>query len=463
MSRRNLADEWRLEDQEAPTDQWKLEPAEQNAIAQWELRDEAGGGVDPGDWQPVAYSRERREPRGNWVLPSLVGVALVAVIAYVAWIALERAGLFGPVAPVATPTSVAAVVPEPEVEVEPTPIAIDTPPPTPTLEPPPTPTLEPTATPLPLVNLESIVVTGLGGVNARSEPNLQGEILQVLLQDEATYLVVADQADWIQIALPDQRLAWVAAEFVQRRSETVLIEEANRRRAAVGLPLLAVPEGAAPLEEGPGVEPGDAVTTTPPIAAPVAISVTINITAGLNAREAPDLGGTVVQLLAGNTTYSAFARTEDNQWVQILLPDGRLAWVATQFVTLGGDLQSLSTEPATLESITRATTALAPPAAPITTTTPLTPSTEITPTVTQVVDGVTASVTNLAGANARATPDREAETTQLLSFGGVLPVVGRSADGEWVQVTLEEGRLAWVLVNAVTLSGDVASLPIVTP
>ena len=112
MSRRNLADEWRLEEQDVPADQWKLEPAEQNAIAQWQLRDEAGG-VDPNEWQPVSYTRERREPRVNWVLPSLVGIALVAVIAYVAWIALERAGLFGPVAPAPTPTSAAAVATEP--------------------------------------------------------------------------------------------------------------------------------------------------------------------------------------------------------------------------------------------------------------------------------------------------------------------------------------------------------------
>jgi uncharacterized protein YgiM (DUF1202 family) len=462
MSRRNLADEWRLEEQDVPADQWKLEPAEQNAIAQWQLRDEAGG-VDPNEWQPVSYTRERREPRVNWVLPSLVGIALVAVIAYVAWIALERAGLFGPVAPAPTPTSAAAVATEPGEVTEPTPT--DTPvPPTPTPEPPPTPTLEPTATPLPLVNVESIVVTGLGGVNARSEPSLQSEILQVLPQDETAYLVVADQGEWIQVALPDTRLAWVAAEFVQRRSETVLTEVANQRRTAVGLPPLELPASQPPGDESPQVEPGEAVTvTTPPLVAPVTISATINITAGLNARESPDLSSPVVQLLAGNTTYTALARSEDNQWVQILLPDGRLAWVSSQFVTLGGDLQSLSTDPATPESLAATRAAIAPPAEPITTTTPLTPTTAVTPTVTQVVDGVTATVTNLAGANARAVPQREAETAQLLSFGAVLPVVGRSADGEWVQLTLEEGRLAWVLISAVTLSADSASLPIVTP
>jgi SH3-like domain-containing protein len=466
MSRRNIAEEWKLENGGEQEDQWKLQPAEQNAISQWQLQEERGAAPVQSDWQPVNYTRDRREPRGNWILPSLVGVALVAVIAYVAWIAISRAGLLGPTTPVAEPTP-AAVAEDPAVDqaTPPASAPTDTPAaPTPTPEPTLTPTLEPSPTPVPLVNLESITVPTLGGVNARRTPELTGEVIQILPQGEARYLVIAEQGEWLQVALPDGQLAWVAAEFVQRTTATVTVEEANQQRAAVGLEPLAAP---APVEGAPAITETSTSTLTTPLTGPVAISVTINVTTGLNARETPALGATVVELLAGNTTYSAVARTADSQWVQILLPDGRLAWVSTQFITAAGDVNSLSTEPLTPNALAPAV------AAPLTTTQPITTSPALTettpattttaPSVTQVADGVTASVTGLSGANARAIPEREAESLQVLAFDSVLPVVGRSANNEWVQVTLSEGQLAWVLVSAVTLNADLETLPVVTP
>lgn len=460
MSRRNIAEEWKLEGEGEPDDQWTLQPAEQNAVTQWQLQDEdASGGRS--DWQPVDYMRTPREPRGNWVLPALVGVALVAVVAYVAWIALERAGLFGPTNPAPTPTPVAAVEP-PVEESAPTEEPLDTPPPPspvptsePTVEPAVEPTPEPSPTPIPLVNLESVVVNTVGGVNARRDPSLQGELIRVLPEGPTSYLIAADQGEWIQIALPDGQLAWVNSQFVQRNSETVLLEEANRRRQAVGLqPLVAPAAGEATL---PGEAPpaATAPTTTAPIVAPVTISVTVNSAAGLNTREAPDLNATVVQLLPANSGALAVARTADNQWLQLQLPDGRLAWAAAQFLTPAGDIGTLSTE-ALREPITPAT-GITPPA-PLTATAPVT-----APTVTQVANGVTATVTNLAGTNARATPNRDVEPLQQVQFNTVLPVVGRSADNEWIQVTLAEGQLAWVLANTVTLNTDIAALPIVSP
>lgn len=473
MSRRNIAEEWKLEGEGEPDDQWTLQPAEQNAVTQWELQDEGAPG-ERGDWQPVDYMREPREPRGNWVLPALVGVALVAVIAYVAWIALDRAGLFGPTSPAPEPTPAAAVEPPVEDPVEepaPTEAPLDTPPPPtpePTLEPTVEPTPEPSPTPIPLVNLESIVVNTVGGVNARREPSLQGELVQILPEGPTAYLVAADQGEWIQIALPDGQLVWVNGQFVQRNSETVLLEEANRRREAVGLAPLA----AAAVDEAtpPGEAPSEttAPTDTVPVSGPVTISVTVNSAAGLNAREAPDLNATVVQLLPANSGYLAVARTADNQWLQLQLPDGRLAWAAAQFLTLAGDLNSLPTEPLTAAVPLEATTPSTPtqpltPTTTLTTTAPVTTTGETTPTVTQVANGVTATVTNLAGTNARPTPNRDVEPLQLVQYNTALPVIGRSADNEWVQVTLAEGQLAWVLVNTVALNTDIAALPIVGP
>jgi SH3-like domain-containing protein len=476
MSRRNITEEWKLEGEGEPDDQWALRPAEQNAVSQWQLQDEgAPGGQN--DWQPVDYTRTPREPRGNWVLPALVGVALVAVIAYVAWIALERAGLFGPASPPPEPTPVAAVEP-PVEEPVPTEEPLDTPPPppspTPIVEEVVEPTPEPSPTSIPLVNLESIVINTVGGVNARREPSLQGELIQILPESPTAYLVAADQGEWVQIALADGQLAWVNSQFVQRNSETVLLEEANRRRQAVGLPLLAAPETGEAVPPVEGSPETVAPTETTGLQAPVTITVTVNSPTGLNARETPELGGAIIQLLTVDSAYPAVARTADNQWFQIQLPDRQLAWVAAQFVTATGDVATLPTEPLTepitlgaaapitpTQPITPATALTA--TAPLTDTAPVTATSETTPTVTQVANGVVATVTNLAGSNARATPDREVDPIQLVQFNTALPVVGRSADNEWVQVTLAEGQLGWVLANTVSLNTDIAILPIVSP
>jgi uncharacterized protein YgiM (DUF1202 family) len=283
-------------------------------------------------------------------------------------------------------------------------------------------------------------------------------VITIVPQGEALYLVAADQGEWIQIALPDRQLAWVSSEFTKRVAETVALEEANRRREASGLALLAPPETAAALATAPSVT--DTLTTTAPIAGPTGMSVTVNITAGINARENPTLDATVVQLLPVNSSYSAMARTADGQWVQIRLPDGKMVWATTQFLTPSGDMNALSTEP----FVPGAATA---PAQPITTTAVTTVSNPVTTTaastVTQVANGVSASVTNLSGANARGTPDRNAGSIQVLPFDSVLPVVGRSADNEWIQVTLAEGQLAWVLVDSVKLNVELATLQVVTP
>lgn len=465
MSRRDIGEEWKLEEDDEQGSQWKLEAAEQNAISQWQLEENAANAPSPREWQPINYERGRRQAGGNWILPALVGVALVAVVAYVAWIALDRAGVFGPTLPAAEPTPPEQVG-EPAVVAntpEPAPTATLSPP-TPTAEPTLAPTPEPTATTVPLVTLDLITVNTVGGVNARTDSSLDGTVIQVLPVSTTQYIVVDDQGEWLQVALPDGQLAWVAGEFAQRSSETVTLDEANRRRAAVGLPLLPGSEGSV---SPPAPDTSAAITQTQPGPAQTATAVltaTISISAGLNARETPDLGGTVVQLLAGNTSYPAFARSADNQWVQIRLPDGRFAWVASQFVQLGGDINVLSTEPATAATV-------AEPQAPAVTT-PLTSTTAPTttqaatgtePAVTRVVEGATATVIALAGTNVRAEPNLQAPALQVLAYNTGLPVLGRSADNEWVQVTGEEGRLEWVLASTVSLSVDLASLPVVTP
>jgi uncharacterized protein YgiM (DUF1202 family) len=459
MSRRNLSDEWRLEETGESEAQWNLQPAEQRATAQWQINP---AGEPSTEWQPVDYVRDQGAGRGNWILPALVGIALVAVIAYAAWIGLDRLGVFDTtgVLPPATsePTSVQVAQ-----DATPTLAPTNTPPPptptlTPTLEPTATPTLEPSPTPIPVVSLASIVVSAEGGVNGRQEPNTTSQVLKLLAKDEK-YLVNEDRGDWVQVALAPNQLAWVFAEFVQRSAETVTLDDANRRRAEVGLAALAPP--AAPLIPSIVITSATPPTTTTPLsltgaitiappAAPLAptptvITVTIAITAGLNAREAPNRDAAVVQLLEGGRSFVALLRSADNQWVQVALPDGRKAWLFAQFVTPSGDLNTLPPD-------------VAPPP-PAGATTTITNSAPVT-----VVSGATASVIAIAGTNARARPSQDSEPPlQVLPFDTVWRVVGRSADNQWVQVPLEEGRLAWVLMETIKLSSPIESLPVVNP
>ena len=463
MSERNVADDWKLEETGETLERWKLQAAEQNAVAPWQLQDPNRG---ENAWQPIDYNRDRGGA-GNWILPSLVILSFVAVVAYMAWIGLTRLGLLSPTAQAtAEPTAVAAIVTTPAVA-DPVVGASDALTPTATTEPTqavaPTPIIEPTVTPVPtVVQLiqQFVVITDTAGVNARSEPNTTSAVVQ-LLNAGQRFLVAEESNGWLQIALAPNQIAWVAADVVSRTSELVTLDLANQRRGEYGLPPLAAPST-------PSTTAGAPVTGTVPVTVatgltnplgialspPAPITATISITDGLNARSEPALDGDVVTLLPGGASYRVVSRSPDSQWLQVRLTDGTLAWVFAQLVTINGDATTLPL-PGAQGAIT---TTL-----PTTSTAILTPTVVATPATTSTVaaGAATATVSSLSGARARPVPDREIESADLYPFEAVLPVVGRSADNEWVQVELEPGRLAWILVSAVQLNVDLATLPVV--
>ncbi|MDQ3247650.1 MAG: SH3 domain-containing protein, partial [Chloroflexota bacterium] len=205
--------------------------------------------------------------------------------------------------------------------------------------------------------------------------------------------------------------------------------------------------------------PSTVLTNTvpdPTLPVNVPITATITISTGLNARSAPAINATVVTLLPNGARYRAISRSEDNQWVQVRLVDGSAAWVFAQYVSLDGAISSLP---------------LASPAGSATITGTLVPTTTVTLTGTRPItapttagDNVSATVSSLSGARARTLPDRTAPELGIFPFEAVLlPVQGRSADNEWVQIEIEPGQLAWMLTSAVRISVDLATLPVVTP
>ncbi len=486
---KNTADNWRLEDTGDTLDKWKLQEAEQTQVSPWQLQ---SGQPSDANWQPVEY--ERQAPRrGSWVLPLLVGLALVAVFSYGVWIGLGTLGItdFASLVPSMqtepTPTEVAAALPigetapaatitETVAATATTAAVVDTTPPTPEASP----------TPAPLFVEEKLAeILNQYGVNARSAPSVDGELILVLDQGNE-YLVLDDvgTANWVQIAISSTQQGWVSAEFVEVRTEQVLLEAANQRRAALNVPLLedssaqsATAEQAAALSvtttlPSAAITETLTVTNTPPVTAteaptagavltepvaPVAtalITGTVNITVGLNARSTPVTNTLPIETLLGGAVITVTGRSEDSNWLQAISAENPEIWVFSEYIDLSVAVDTLPV----------ATPGVVP--TPPSATTPLSATNTLTdtlPSTTGEAPGdLSASVSSLSGANVRLAPDRNADSFAAVAYDTALPVLGRSADNEWLQVEYE-GESVWVLVSTVSLSADVASLPIVTP
>ncbi|MCB1991933.1 MAG: SH3 domain-containing protein, partial [Geminicoccaceae bacterium] len=75
--------------------------------------------------------------------------------------------------------------------------------------------------------------------------------------------------------------------------------------------------------------------------------------------------------------------------------------------------------------------------------------------------GPAIAISDTLGLNARTAPSLEGAVVGIVPNGAVLPAVGRSADDEWVQVTLPDNQRAWVFRSAVNVSSNIDSAPVV--
>jgi hypothetical protein len=77
-----------------------------------------------------------------------------------------------------------------------------------------------------------------------------------------------------------------------------------------------------------------------------AIVLTVPQTFDVNARADTSVESDVLALLLKGTTYRGVARTIDNAWTQIILADGRTAWVFTE--TMEADIEQIALLPVSL-------------------------------------------------------------------------------------------------------------------
>ena len=450
MSERNSMDDWQLQEAPGTGDQWQLLDQEQSLPNDLQLQETPGVA---NQWQPVAVE-EASGGRTGWILPSLIIVALLAVLGYIGWLALNgfEVGVPASPPPIATSADDGAA----DGGGEPGVVAVATAAteaPTATVAPAtPTPASEPTASPTPVMIVQRILtVISPYGLNARLEAGGVGEAARVI-ETGATGVVVDEVADWVQIELESGELFWVS-------DSPELVEFAT-----------------ATVEAAPGEAPPVAAAPEAPVAAddtPGNVTANVEVAGGVNARQEPRADAAVITIVPTGAALPVIGVSEDAGWVQVTLDDGATGWISTEVVTVEGDLNSLAgattvatpAEEAADDATVGETTGITG-TANLTDTAAITGTETVTETATETVPSVEdalVTIDNLFGAIARVAPVTTADPAASLASGTELPALGRSADAQWIQVELADGELGWIFVGSILLNVEPESLPVVEP
>ena len=197
-----------------------------------------------------------------------------------------------------------------------------------------------------------------------------------------------------------------------------------------------------------------------PVAEPVdfALSLTVIADPGATVRVEPSTQAAVAGQALLGIAVSASGRTEAADWLLVTLPEGSRGWIAADLVGGGGERMQLAVVRSDLlvgeesapaagdEPFVLQRSAAVPPA----------PYTNTLPAI-----GPAIAVSETVGVRSRTAPTLTADVSSILPAGAVLPVVGRTADGAWVQVTLPDNQRVWVFAEVVNLSSDIASAPLI--
>lgn len=188
------------------------------------------------------------------------------------------------------------------------------------------------------------------------------------------------------------------------------------------------PFGTPPPTPGPTPTPPPPTRTPLPPIPPGALTGTVVRAQVLLVRQAPFLGAPVVGRVLRGQTYQVVGRDRDARWFLIQLSEGQ-GWVWGFYLNVNGNEFN------------------APVVSPY-----------ITAGNPAALTGVVAQ-TN-AVMRLRAAPLVGSEQIGRVPWGDIVPVIGRSADGGWVQVVFR-GTVGWLAVDFITfVEGDFNSLPV---
>ncbi len=508
MAEQSVSNQWQLQDTGESLEQWKLQDNEQRLPAHMELQDDYDSPelIDAA-WQPIDYramqaAASGKSRRGGAALGALLVVALVGVGAYLAWFYINGQGGTDPIA-AAVPSQTTAEATDPGVkaaapvdmsnlnnaaamtdttaaQADPAPEAA---PPAQAAEAvdPVAPVVEPLIPAQPTtLEVRQAVVNSPLGVNMRASAAATGALIATL--DDKTQHVVASGptadatgATWYELALPDKSRGWVSGEFITVTLQTLPFADAEQLLVAVGItPTVAA---ALPVAESvvSTVTASTPVTTSPaPGAADeptVRLSAVISAPAGLNLRRSAESGDNVIKLLEGATALSVIGRSADGYWAQVELADNQRGWLATEYLSITGDINtiplgtSLPLTPTVTSGLGAAAIEPAASIAPtVTATLATSETTAAAPLAAPAGDigaGTAFTVTSIMGVNVRAEPSNDSPGILTLSWSTSGDAVGRTADNEWVRVTIPSGQSGWVAAKAVSLSDGIAALAVV--
>lgn len=179
----------------------------------------------------------------------------------------------------------------------------------------------------------AVIVQSEAGVNARSEPSTDGEILLTVPQGAALDAVgLSDDGAWANVLLPNDVRGWMFLDAVETSGDVTglatSVEAAPAPDAATTITTTTALTTTASV---------DAEATATPIAETTLATAVIDNLLGMSARSAPSSTSDEVEFLDGATEWVVTGRTSDGLWVRLELTDGRAGWVLLGAVQLNVD------------------------------------------------------------------------------------------------------------------------------
>jgi hypothetical protein len=162
----------------------------------------------------------------------------------------------------------------------------------------------------------------------------------------------------------------------------------------------------------------------------------------------------VLAILPQYAALPVTGRSADGEWLLVELPQGGTAWAFRSAIIPIGDVNSVPVSDAAGSAAPQPAAEAAPeetaaPAAPAATPEEAATSDEASGTIRLIVAAIFSA------------PDEASESIQRVGRGAVLPVTGRTADGQWIQVQSASGATGWVAAAAIDLNVDVETLAII--
>jgi hypothetical protein len=206
---------------------------------------------------------------------------------------------------------------------------------------------------------EPVVITGVAGVNGAVVWDDAGSVIGTL--DSGALLdVKASAADraWLFVETASGA-GWVQSSEVIAyglgRLEAVLLPgavAAATTQATTSAPADAAADAAVTSATAGTVDDGSVLAATAeevavsgqPASAAVALAATVTGTgSNLNVRSGPGTDYAVVAKAADGSQYQAVGRNEAGDWLLLQLSDdaANVGWAASEYIELGGDLQTL--------------------------------------------------------------------------------------------------------------------------